>query len=629
ECADAPTCRKKGCTMVVADYDPNLIIAYKCDLCGKSNTICFECHPGPMTNDQADAPRLKRRKRELVEAAEKSAGAEEEHAAEDEQAQASSSDTTPPPRSFKEEASLTPPTTAHLGRVEVEDSPKRLRRAPRMASREPSDDVQGRKALLPQGALDIYAGPMARYQPARRPAPAASGGALLEVLAMPLHLTTEELRKTGEGILHAAWRNDVVSKQTISNHLGLQLNGMRLRNGKQTSRCSSVARGGRVDNWLVWERTAGAQAPSASSGKMVGALLLRRQAPKDHRSKGAISIDYVSAQRSAGGKGWPMVQAAEAICRGEGMRDLWSAADLSQDGGASWDGKRDGSALAAHRRWGFSASSAAEWKAIGLELYDEQRCRVAYMRKALHPWADAPAAPGEPWGSDRPGARRRGCEQPRARGATAPSDPAASAGQVPPQVAGAAAAASLGAPLAAPSPAGLASPWASSAAGVSPRSATGVATPLAPAVDVASPRAAGGLATPFGAAGPAAPGQARSPGTLRSPAARAATAGSPAARVPPVASRGKSGGQPRAEPNEERLQKEIERCRKLQEIDQFLEELQHQQQAQHEQAPAAGPTPPLGSSEGAGGASAGAQPAGGPLGNLRALLGVRRPEGAA
>ncbi|CAK0815957.1 unnamed protein product [Prorocentrum cordatum] len=609
EHADAPTCRRKGCQMGVADYDPNLIIAYKCDLCGKSNTIswrceacdhdiCFECHPGPMTHDQADAPRLKRRKRELVEAA-ASAGAEEEQAAEEEQIQVPSSDTTPPPRTSKEEASTTPPTTAHLGRVEVEDSPRRLQGAPRIASRRPPDDAPGRRALLPWGALDIYVGPMAQYQPAWGPAPAAGGGALLEVLAMPLHLATEELRKTSEGILHAAWRDDDVSKQTISSHLGLQLNGMRLRNGKQTSRCSSVARGGRVDKWLVWERTAGAPAPSASSGRMVGALLLRRQVPKDHRSKGAISIDYVSAQRSAGGKGWPMVQAAEAICRGEGFRDLWSAADLSQDGGANWDGKRDGSALAAHRRWGFSASSAAEWKATGLELYDEQRCRVAYMRKALHPWADAPAA--------------LGCEQPRARAAAAPSDPAAGSRQVPPRVAGAVAAASPGAPPAAPSPAGVASPRAPSTAGVSPRSATGVATPLAPAVGVASPRAAGGLATPFGAAGPAAPGQARSPATaLLSSAARAATAGSPAARVPPLASGGEAGGQPRAEPYEERLQKEIERCRKLQEIDQFLEELQHQEQAQHEQALAAGPARAPSQREGT-------------LQNLRALLGVRRP----
>merc|ERR1712014_244805 len=76
-------------------------------------------------------------------------------------------------------------------------------------------------------------------------------------------------------------------------------------------------------------------------------------------------INYVSAQRSKGGRGWPMLLAVEAVCRMEGVSMLYSAADLSQDGRM-----RDGSgirvsAAAAHLRWGFTAISAAEWRQQG------------------------------------------------------------------------------------------------------------------------------------------------------------------------------------------------------------------------------------------------------------------------
>jgi len=115
-------------------------------------------------------------------------------------------------------------------------------------------------------------------------------------------------------------------------------------------------------------------------------------------------IDYVAAQREKGGRGWPMVLAAEILCKKEGFSVLWSAADLAQDGckdaSASPLSERrrcgvtassetapvpaqDTSAVAAHKRWHFSPSSAKEWKAAGLVLYDERRCRVSYMKKQL------------------------------------------------------------------------------------------------------------------------------------------------------------------------------------------------------------------------------------------------------
>jgi len=131
------------------------------------------------------------------------------------------------------------------------------------------------------------------------------------------------------------------------------------------------------------------------TGRAVGALVIRwkRQADEGSRGVGGAGgavIDYVAALRSRGGQGWPMVLAAEAICRRQGLGVLYSAADLSQTGQFADLAPRDEaqgreirSAIAAHRRWGFVPSSSEEWKASGLELYDQRKCRVHYMKKVL------------------------------------------------------------------------------------------------------------------------------------------------------------------------------------------------------------------------------------------------------
>jgi len=126
-------------------------------------------------------------------------------------------------------------------------------------------------------------------------------------------------------------------------------------------------------------------------------------------SAGSAFIEYVAASRRLGGRGWPMVLMAEAVCKREGLHVLYSAADLLMDGrfadhvpaggspsagegdegGASSSGDGSGeavggtSAVAAHRRWGFVPISAEDWKGAGLELYDPDKCSVSYMMKAI------------------------------------------------------------------------------------------------------------------------------------------------------------------------------------------------------------------------------------------------------
>jgi len=141
----------------------------------------------------------------------------------------------------------------------------------------------------------------------------------------------------------------------------------------------------------------GANGPDAPPriGRAVGALVLRWKSPADEGSRseggaGGAVIDYVAALRSRGGRGWPMVLAAEAICRRQGLGVLYSAADLFQSGQFADLAPRDEaqgremrSAIAAHERWGFAPSSSDDWKASGLGLYDQRKCRVHYMKKVL------------------------------------------------------------------------------------------------------------------------------------------------------------------------------------------------------------------------------------------------------
>lgn len=190
---------------------------------------------------------------------------------------------------------------------------------------------------------------------------------------MPLAAAEEDIRRSTEAVLHVAWL-DSEARLSISNMLGLCLKGMSLRSGKRTPRCQ--AQGSRAcKRWLIWEEVAGEHPPPAPDARAVGALVLSRY----HADKPGIAIGYVAAIRSRGGRGWPMVLAAEAIARLEGLGVLYSAADLSQDGG----GGAGLSAKEAHARWGFEACSEEEWRAAGLELYDSTRCTVAYTKKSL------------------------------------------------------------------------------------------------------------------------------------------------------------------------------------------------------------------------------------------------------
>lgn len=243
------------------------------------------------------------------------------------------------------------------------------------------------KACSPTDVLEVQGIPRSCCWPT-----SASG---LEVSESRLQCAPENLRRRVELVLHEAWHFDRQAQLTISNLLGLKLNGMLLRSGRQTARCQ---KGGPMDHWLIWEELESSN--SAKEPEVVGALVLRKQcasttsnsasntAVSGHR-RGAMVVDYVAADRNRGGRGWPMLCKAEAICEREGFSVLYSAADLSQEGvsedkGCSRMSVSVPSAVDAHKRWGFIASSAAEWQETDLKLYDE-RCGVVYMKKLLDP----------------------------------------------------------------------------------------------------------------------------------------------------------------------------------------------------------------------------------------------------
>lgn len=313
------------------------------------------------------------------------------------------------------------------------------------------------RAALPAGCSDIYGQPGGKlyaYRPllATRDEPAGLAslaqnteqpGHRLELYAMPLHLAEEKLRSCVEAVLHKAWDTDHMSKRTISNLLGLQLNQIRLRSGRQTSRCETMGATNKEGRWLIWEeavmsgspaeaafvslattgtytnradverlpmqgdvplgRANGVAPPGASlgddlpsgvrfgyRGPVVGALLLRKS-PRKKEKPGGIVIDYVAADHHNGGRGYPLLCGAESICRSQGYQTLHSAADLSREGRTVFANDEDllpvvrvPSALEAHLRWGFKEITAPEWKATGLELYDKTS-HVTYMKQQVSP----------------------------------------------------------------------------------------------------------------------------------------------------------------------------------------------------------------------------------------------------
>lgn len=202
----------------------------------------------------------------------------------------------------------------------------------------------------------------------------------LALYVMPMARVPEDVRSSVKSILHLAWQRDTKCTEKISNLLGLTTS-MNLRSGKSVTRPRCSFEVSLKDLWLIWE----VQRLQDGKNPVVGALVLRRQV-------GGLVIEYLTALRVHGGKGFPMVQAAEVICAKEGFPVLWSAVDLSQDG--RYFGVI--SAEEAHERWGFQSSTANEWKEMGLELYDEKNCSVRYMKKELKPTAKSPKSTGRP-----------------------------------------------------------------------------------------------------------------------------------------------------------------------------------------------------------------------------------------
>lgn len=302
--------------------------------------------------------------------------------------------------------------------------------------------------VWPKGAIDMYGmpeDPLHRYRPnfnwadpSNDAMAAHSPNLPLDLFAVTMDDAEEEIRRSAESVLHSAWGVDKKVCQYISRLLDLEVagsNGMTLRSGR---RMSPVQGAGTKElrKWLIWEEIAPpvsiAQGQSGGKRNAVGALVLRQMPPpsaparkrKDINAAGVMPgsafIEYVAASRRRGGRGWPMVLAAESICKMEGLSALYSAADLLMDGryadaeldmstgadtgsaptrpkgdstisGALASGNderghgvaRGTSAKAAHERWGFQPISVDEWKAAGLVPYDSQKCSVIYMRKIL------------------------------------------------------------------------------------------------------------------------------------------------------------------------------------------------------------------------------------------------------
>jgi len=225
-----------------------------------------------------------------------------------------------------------------------------------------------------------------------------------QVFAAPMRDVDESIRAGAEALLHHFWCGDTAAKCCISRLLEIQLKGMSLRSGRKTSRVDVSATGANVEKFLVWHESEDEVKTITTSGtrgrpteikfkRLVGALVLQWKRPTRRRDRnlGGAVIEYVAASRAAGGQGWPLVQAAQGLCKELGLRVLYSAADMSQDGSYAdgpicpIKGIADRSALAAHQRWGFNESSKEEWKALGLTMYDDKRCTVHYMKKTLGP----------------------------------------------------------------------------------------------------------------------------------------------------------------------------------------------------------------------------------------------------
>ena len=249
-----------------------------------------------------------------------------------------------------------------------------------------------------------------------------------------LRSAEEPLRVALERLLHRAWGSsapesgNMGSRATISQLLGLAGDvpaaeekgddGRWLRSGRRRSR---VLPGGtpHQTRWVIWQensRCADEQS-KGGGGEVVGALVLLRQKPRTvtvisssssssssseaaaaggaastKRLPGGMVMEYIAADTAKGGKGWPMVRAALEICKGEGLKELFSACDLTQKGRgrAGWSPCR--SAAEAHKNWGFVEIGKASWTdGWGLEPYSPE-ANVLYMCKTVPAEAAATVA---------------------------------------------------------------------------------------------------------------------------------------------------------------------------------------------------------------------------------------------
>eukprot|EP00747_Dinoflagellata_sp_TGD_P064494 gnl/TRDRNA2_/TRDRNA2_153931_c0_seq1.p1 gnl/TRDRNA2_/TRDRNA2_153931_c0~~gnl/TRDRNA2_/TRDRNA2_153931_c0_seq1.p1 ORF type:complete len:549 (-),score=116.17 gnl/TRDRNA2_/TRDRNA2_153931_c0_seq1:103-1749(-) len=223
---------------------------------------------------------------------------------------------------------------------------------------------------LPKGYVDVYRGCPALQK--HRP---QAGHDKLVVFAAPVKHADEQSRIGAEAILHDAFRS-AQCQNALTRLVGLRPGGVSLRSGRKL--CRTAVDDGE-EKWLLWEQIGPEQ--------VVGAAVLRRQqntgvGPKSLRE--TLVLEYIAANRIAGGSGYPLVLAAAEVCRLLGFPELFSACDLSQDGHA-FAGKAT-PAMEAHRRWGFQDIDPEEWQERRLDEYTRDS-NVHFMVKQVPPGA--------------------------------------------------------------------------------------------------------------------------------------------------------------------------------------------------------------------------------------------------
>lgn len=209
-----------------------------------------------------------------------------------------------------------------------------------------------------------------------------SGHSGLVVFAAPLAATTEAVRTECEAVLHSAFRSKG-AMDSISLLVGLRTRDYQ-RQLRSRSRAQALGGPAKMQrSWLIWQTVADPTQGQPDRRRTVGAAIMEWQVhaksgPK-HLRGGAV-LEYIAARRDAGARGFPMVLAAEEVCRLLGLKEIFSACDLTQEGQAF--GGKATAALTAHRRWGFQDIDAEEWAERRFGQYSELS-DVHYMVKPL------------------------------------------------------------------------------------------------------------------------------------------------------------------------------------------------------------------------------------------------------